>query len=546
MKIHLLSCLVIFLGTSLFAQNTKVVMGAPSLPRPQAGAANQASEKSGPLNIQNGNQILGTSYTTTACGLNYTQGSVKLGQRGTIGGAVQPASVAISGIPAGATIIKAFLYTDASGNGIPITATIKNPLSVTNNFSMNIIGTGPDKCWSYAASYSYRADVTSVISGNGTYTLSGLPTGAVNDVDGATILVIYSDPGQSYTGHIVIADGMHEVSGGVINENMTGFNACATSTFANAFMIVADLQAINITTFNMNSSVTYQLLNAQQSYWNFVQISCPNVNFSQTNSQFVANNSSDCFAGIAAGLYYRTGCNVCCAPLSVSVASTSSCTAGSATATPSGGTGPYSYTWSPSGGNSSTINGVASGNYTVSVSDGSCSVGMATVSISGSSTLNVNASSSNSFVCLGQSTTLTATGATTYTWNTGATGPSTIVTPTASGFYQVVGTSVGCTDTANVFQQVSLCTGIEQNETNGKGYAVFPNPNNGNFVLMGRQVPENSTLEIYNSIGQLVQRKDMKNIHTEIDVAKEANGLYYLKVIKNGTPQYYIKVCKNQ
>ncbi len=538
MKKHLLSCLTLFLGVTLFAQNTKTEPGTPS-------AANNTN-RSEPVSVQNGNQVLQTSYTTTACGLNYAQGSVKLGQRGTIGGAAQPATISISGIPAGASIVKAFLYADASGNGIAINATLVNPLLASNIFSMTIIGIGPDKCWSYGASYSYRADVSSAISGNGTYTLSGLPVGSPNDVDGATILVIYSDPTQNYTGHIVIGDGMHEVSGGGINENLTGFSACATSTFANAFMIVADLQGIAIANFNMNSSITYQLLSPQQAYWNFVQISCPNVNFSQSNAQFIINDPSDCFAAVAAGLYYRTNCSSCCAALSVSVASTSSCTVGSATAVASGGTGPYSYTWSPSGGNTSTINSVPPGIYTVSVSDGSCSVGMATVSISGASSGSVTATSSNSFVCLGQSTTLTATGATSYTWSTGATGPVAIVTPSASGFYQVVGTVGGCKDTAYVFQMVSLCLGIEQNETNGNGYAVFPNPNNGNFVLMGRQTPENSTLEIYNSIGQMVQRKELKTIHTEIDLSKEANGIYYLKVLKNGMPQYYIKVCKNQ
>jgi hypothetical protein len=521
-----------------FSQSQKTELGTPS--------AIINSNRSNPLSVQNGTQTLNTSYTSTACGLNYTQGSVKLGQRGTIGGAVQPATVSVTGIPASATIIKAFLYADASGTGIAINATLVNPLLASNVFSMSIIGLGPDKCWSYGASYSYRADITSAISGNGTYTLSGLPTGSPNDVDGATILVIYSDPSQSYTGHIVIGDGMHEVSGGTTVDILTGFSACATSTFANAFMIVSDLQAINITTFNMNGSATNQLLNAQQVYWNFVQISCPNVSMSQSNTQFVATNSSDCFAAIAAGLYYRTNCSACCAPLSVSVAASSSCSAGSATATAFGGVGPYSYTWSPTGGNSSSISGVAPGNYTVSVSDGSCSVGMATVNISGSSSGSVVAATSNSFVCLGQTATLTATGATSYTWSTGATGPVAIVTPSASGNYQVIGSNGSCTDTANVFVLVSLCTGVTQSATNGNGYAVFPNPNNGNFVLMGKQTPENSSLEIYNAIGQKIYHSEIKSIHSEIDLSKEANGLYYLKVIKDGKAQFYMKVCKNQ
>lgn len=42
---------------------------------------------------------------------------------------------------------------------------------------------------------------------------------------------------------------------------------------------------------------------------------------------------------------------------------------GIATITPNGGTPPYSYSWSPSGGSASTNNNLASGNYTVTVTD---------------------------------------------------------------------------------------------------------------------------------------------------------------------------------
>jgi gliding motility-associated-like protein len=43
---------------------------------------------------------------------------------------------------------------------------------------------------------------------------------------------------------------------------------------------------------------------------------------------------------------------------------------GSATATVTGGTAPYLYSWSPTGGNSAIANGISAGTYTVSVTDG--------------------------------------------------------------------------------------------------------------------------------------------------------------------------------
>ncbi|MEO5641694.1 MAG: PKD domain-containing protein [Bacteroidia bacterium] len=54
---------------------------------------------------------------------------------------------------------------------------------------------------------------------------------------------------------------------------------------------------------------------------------------------------------------------------------------GSATAAVSGGSGPYNYTWSPSGGNASTATGLIAGNYSVAVTDAFGCMSSATVII---------------------------------------------------------------------------------------------------------------------------------------------------------------------
>ncbi len=54
-----------------------------------------------------------------------------------------------------------------------------------------------------------------------------------------------------------------------------------------------------------------------------------------------------------------------------------------------------------------------------------------------------------STVCSGSSATLTATGATNYTWSTGATTSSVIITPTTSATYSVVGAIGTCTGSSN-------------------------------------------------------------------------------------------------
>lgn len=57
--------------------------------------------------------------------------------------------------------------------------------------------------------------------------------------------------------------------------------------------------------------------------------------------------------------------------------------------------------------------------------------------------------SSQSYVCQGATAVLTATGATTYTWNTGVTGAALSVTPSANSSYSVTGTDAnGCKNTS--------------------------------------------------------------------------------------------------
>ncbi|MES2762398.1 MAG: M43 family zinc metalloprotease [Bacteroidota bacterium] len=69
-------------------------------------------------------------------------------------------------------------------------------------------------------------------------------------------------------------------------------------------------------------------------------------------------------------------------------------------------------------------------------------------------TVNVNAaptvSVTNAIICRGSSTTLNATGATTYSWNTGVTTASISVTPTTTTNYTVTGTTTGCANTKTV------------------------------------------------------------------------------------------------
>ena len=455
---------LLFLGifSNGIAQETGALKQIPGTPCKDCKGKNNI-ERSGGNAVQNGNASVATSYTAQACGLNWTQGSVVIEQR-TIGvvaspppGIAQPAPILISGIPACATIVKAFLYCDASGNGIPITATVTNPGGGSSNFPMTIIGQDVDKCWSglgYAATYSYRADVTAIVTTNGTYQVAGLPvnppTPGPNDVDGATLFIIYSDPSQTYTGAIVLADGAHVSIGTSVSDLVTGFNTCAASAASSAFILIADLQGISNTSLVLNGTAATES-STNDAWWNF--ISTPSsVTAGQTTSSFSASNAGDCFNVVLAGFYYQTACSTCIAAGSLTVTATASLPCSpttSATATAVGGSGNYSYLWS-GGQNTQTITGVAAGIYTVTVTDNSiaCTIGTATVNIPGLVAPSIVVNSGT--VCLGSATTLTVSGATTYTWSPGTGLSSTsasVVTsnPVATTIYTVSGTVGTCT-----------------------------------------------------------------------------------------------------
>ena len=132
---------------------------------------------------------------------------------------------------------------------------------------------------------------------------------------------------------------------------------------------------------------------------------------------------------------------------------------GSATVTPGGGTSPYSYYWSPSGGTGATANGLAAGNYTVTVSDfnGCTATDNVTINepasaisiLSTSSTPSCSDNNNNGTVTVSASG---GTGTLTYSWSpaTGTCPTCTTMTDLSAGTYTVtVVDANGCTATAN-------------------------------------------------------------------------------------------------
>ena len=126
---------------------------------------------------------------------------------------------------------------------------------------------------------------------------------------------------------------------------------------------------------------------------------------------------------------------------------------GSASVSVSGGTSPYTYSWS-NGSTAETISSVTAGIYTLTVTDVNKCTDKSSVSISNSSGPVVIPSGNNPVSCNGfcngsASVSATGSGTLTYSWSSGANAPT--ATGLCAGYYAVVVTDgSGCKTSTQV------------------------------------------------------------------------------------------------
>jgi len=144
----------------------------------------------------------------------------------------------ITGIPAGATVVKALLFWGCECNSASDLANITfagNPITGT------VVASTSTLCWGTTYYNNYVADVTLYVSGNGTYTVqvpSALST--TPGADGATLYVIYCDPAET-TRTITVYAGAEFVNSASATWTQGGFTA-TTSPQARASITVGDPQ----------------------------------------------------------------------------------------------------------------------------------------------------------------------------------------------------------------------------------------------------------------------------------------------------------------
>jgi len=150
-------------------------------------------------------------------------------------------------------------------------------------------------------------------------------------------------------------------------------------------------------------------------------------------------------------------------------------------------------------------------------------------------TLNLTINTVNdSITKLGKVLTAVASGATyqwvnctDYSFISGATSKS--YTATVNGNYAVIVSQSGCKDTSNCMTVSGV--GIDD-LFNKAGLRIYPNPNQGIFNIVFDIPIVSTSIEIYNSIGALVFSRTNLEKQNEFDLAGFAEGLYFIKLVK--------------
>ncbi|MFM9052061.1 MAG: hypothetical protein ACKOKF_07060, partial [Bacteroidota bacterium] len=274
-------------------------------------------------------------------------------------------------------------------------------------------------------------------SGTNPYSYSWSPTG------GNGALASNLSPGN-YTVTVTDADGCTTTQTAIVGNSNNGINASA---------VVTSVSCVG----QNNGSISVTAIGAGP----FNYIWNPNVGTGPT----VSNLSPGSYSVVIADI---NGCSTTASytvnpatPLTSAATTTNvrcyNGTTGSATVTPSGGTGPYTYSWSPSGGNGATANNLSAGSYSVTVTDNRGCNTVNTVNINQPPQLIATLQNSVNPLCFGAangSASITVSGGTTpiasYSWSpSGAVGAS--ATGLSAGANTVTVTDAnGCTTNLTV------------------------------------------------------------------------------------------------
>lgn len=235
---------------------------------------------------------------------------------------------------------------------------------------------------------------------------------------------------------------------------------------------------------------------------------------------------------------------------------TAICSGNSATLNAGSSTPGLSYSWTPISvsGNSAVVSPTTNATYQVwgTNSVTGCK-GTAFVNVTVNQKPNVGVTSSTMNICTGSTASLTATGASTYSWAPiTASNAVVVISPTAaSTTYTVIGTSsLGCTNTATITITTSSCAvGINVYSAASVMFNIFPNPVKDKMTIRAGDANfTNVKIELYDVAGKRLAEHALGNMtansETTIDVTNLPKGIFVVTMSVDGKQQIPIKFIK--
>ena len=149
---------------------------------------------------------------------------------------------------------------------------------------------------------------------------------------------------------------------------------------------------------------------------------------------------------------------------------------------------------------------------------------------------NLTITSTNSLICRGESSTITANGALTYTWNNSGSNTFIAVSPSVTTTYTVKGSDGQCANSSVVTLSVDLCLNQRKTAADADDILFYPVPAESELsILIRNHEQETMTGEIRNELGQLIQLIEMSgnNQKTILNVRQLQSGIYLIH-IRNG------------
>jgi dienelactone hydrolase len=442
-------------------------------------------------------------------------------------------------------------------------------VSPTTTTSYSVTGTSTEGCVSSVAVSSVSVNAKPVVTVNSgsicagsSFTIS--PTGAnTYTISGGSTIVSptttasYSVAGTSTAGCVssVAVSSVSVNAKPVVTVNSGSI--CAGSSFtisptgANTFTISGGSSVVSPTTATSYSVTGTSTAGCVSS----VAVSSVSVNAKPVvtvNSGSICAGSSFTISPTGANTYTISGGSSIVSPTttasySVTGTSTAGCVSSVAVSSVSVNAKPNvtvnsgsicagsSFTISPTGANTYTISGgssvvspTAATNYSVTgTSTAGCVSSVAVNTVMVNSLPVLTAVTNNTLLCAGQSSSLSVTGAVTYTWSTNETASTIVVSPTSNITYTVQGTDAnGCENSTSITQNVSTCTGIESIDADYH-FNVYPNPTQGQFFI---DVNTEITIHVLDVLGNVILTENLKAGKHTINIENQSSGIYFLNV----------------